>query len=91
MESSYSGDWTEPITSQHITTVDMQQVFNGRWESLTEKGHADCDSLLCSDILTPLTALGVPFDIDDHKGPIIQDKITSLDQVGGFYLHCAHF
>ena len=36
---------------------------------------------MCSDILTPLTALGVPFEIDDHKGPIIEHKITSLDEV----------
>ncbi len=36
---------------------------------------------LCSDILTPLTALGVPFEIDDHKGPIIENKITTLDEV----------
>ena len=34
-----------------------------------------------SDILTPLTALGVPFEIDDHKGPIIENKITTLDEV----------
>ncbi|CAL5229004.1 g12244 [Coccomyxa viridis] len=37
--------------------------------------------ILFSDILTPLTALGVPFEIDDHKGPIIENKITSLDEV----------
>ena len=36
---------------------------------------------ICSDILTPLTALGVPFEIDDHKGPIIENRISSLDEV----------
>jgi hypothetical protein len=34
-----------------------------------------------SDILTPLAALGVPFEIDDHKGPIIESPISRLDQV----------
>lgn len=40
--------------------------------------------LWCSDILTPLAAMGVPFEIDDHKGPIIERPISRLDQV----LHC---
>jgi uroporphyrinogen-III decarboxylase len=29
----------------------------------------------CSDILTPLPALGMPFEIDDLKGPIIEQPI----------------
>lgn len=32
-----------------------------------------------SDILTPLPAMGVAFDIDDHKGPIIEDPILSME------------
>ena len=35
----------------------------------------------CSDILTPLPALGVPFEIDDAKGPIIADPVRSMKQV----------
>lgn len=35
----------------------------------------------CSDILTPLPALGVPFEIDDAKGPIIADPVRSIEQV----------
>lgn len=35
-----------------------------------------------SDILTPLTALGVPFEIDDHKGPLIESPIHSIEQAG---------
>ena len=27
--------------------------------------------ILFSDILTPLPALGIPFEIDDYKGPIL--------------------
>jgi hypothetical protein len=34
-----------------------------------------------SDILTPLTALGVPFDIDDNKGPLIDNPIRTMEQV----------
>ena len=37
--------------------------------------------LCCSDILTPLPALGVPFEIDDVKGPIIAEPVRSLEQV----------
>ena len=43
--------------------------------------HAPDASCACSDILTPLTALGVPFEIDDHKGPIIENRISSIDEV----------
>jgi len=34
-----------------------------------------------SDILTPLAAVGVPFDIDDAKGPLIEEPVRSLEQV----------
>lgn len=36
---------------------------------------------MCSDILTPLPALGVPFEIDDIKGPLIANPVRTLDQV----------
>jgi hypothetical protein len=38
--------------------------------------------ILFSDILTPLPAVGVPFEIDDNKGPLIDDPIRSMEQVG---------
>ncbi|TKW15468.1 hypothetical protein SEVIR_5G238600v4 [Setaria viridis] len=37
--------------------------------------------ILFSDILTPLPAIGVPFDISDSKGPVIQSPVRSEDQV----------
>jgi uroporphyrinogen-III decarboxylase len=37
--------------------------------------------ILFSDILTPLPALGVEFEIDDAKGPILENTIRSMDQV----------
>ena len=38
-------------------------------------------SWLRSDILTPLAALGVPFDIDDTKGPLIEDTVRTMEEV----------
>lgn len=35
----------------------------------------------CSDILTPLPGLGVAFDIDDNKGPLIDNPIRTMEQV----------
>ncbi|XP_066314568.1 uroporphyrinogen decarboxylase 1, chloroplastic-like [Miscanthus floridulus] len=37
--------------------------------------------ILFSDILTPLPAIGVPFDISDSKGPVIQLPVRSEEQV----------
>lgn len=46
------------------------------WESFKPDGV-----ILFSDILTPLPALGVAFDIDDVKGPLIDNPIRTLEQV----------
>lgn len=35
--------------------------------------------ILFSDILTPLPAVGIPFDIDETKGPLIDSPIRSKD------------
>jgi uroporphyrinogen decarboxylase len=37
--------------------------------------------ILFSDILTPLPGMGIPFDIIESKGPIIDPPIRSLEQV----------
>jgi uroporphyrinogen decarboxylase len=37
--------------------------------------------ILFSDILTPLTGMGIPFDIVESKGPIIDPPIRSQAQV----------
>uniref|UniRef100_A0A804QUQ7 uroporphyrinogen decarboxylase n=1 Tax=Zea mays TaxID=4577 RepID=A0A804QUQ7_MAIZE len=39
--------------------------------------------ILFSDILTPLPAIGVPFDISDSKGPVIQSPVRSKEQIDG--------
>jgi len=35
--------------------------------------------ILFSDILTPLPAFGIDFDIDDDKGPLLDKPITSKE------------
>lgn len=37
--------------------------------------------ILFSDILTPLPGVGVSFEIDDNKGPLLDDPIRSAEQV----------
>uniref|UniRef100_A0A1D2A777 Uroporphyrinogen decarboxylase n=1 Tax=Auxenochlorella protothecoides TaxID=3075 RepID=A0A1D2A777_AUXPR len=37
--------------------------------------------IIFSDILTPLPALGIPFEIDDIKGPLIANPVRSQEQV----------
>jgi uroporphyrinogen decarboxylase len=41
--------------------------------------------ILFSDILTPLPAIGVDFEIDDHKGPILEDTIRSRDRLAALH------
>ena len=35
--------------------------------------------ILFSDILTPLPAIGIPFEIDDYKGPILDQPIRDAE------------
>jgi len=37
--------------------------------------------ILFSDILTPLTGIGIPFDIIESRGPVIDPPIRSLEQI----------
>ena len=37
--------------------------------------------ILFSDILTPLNAMGIPFEIDESKGPLIEDPVTQMDDL----------
>jgi hypothetical protein len=39
--------------------------------------------IMFSDILTPLTGLGVPFDILEKEGPVVSTPIRSLEAVRG--------
>lgn len=37
--------------------------------------------IIFSDILTPLPAFGIPFEIDDNKGPLLDNPIRSKEQL----------
>ena len=41
--------------------------------------------ILFSDILTPLPAIGVPFEIDDIKGPILDKPCRTAEQVAALH------
>lgn len=41
--------------------------------------------ILFSDILTPLPAIGIPFDIVESKGPIIDPPIRTAEQIDNLY------
>jgi uroporphyrinogen decarboxylase len=46
------------------------------WEAFRPDGV-----IIFSDILTPLNACGVPFEIDDNKGPLIEEPILDASGV----------
>lgn len=54
-------------TTDLIVEISLQP-----WESFHPDGV-----IIFSDILTPLPAFGVPFDIEDVRGPIIQTPLRS--------------
>ncbi|DBB16551.1 TPA: Uroporphyrinogen decarboxylase 2, chloroplastic [Trebouxia sp. C0006] len=58
-------------TTDLIVEISLQP-----WKSFKPDGV-----ILFSDILTPLPAFGVPFEIDDVKGPLIANPVRSLQQV----------
>lgn len=41
--------------------------------------------IMFSDILTPLPGMGIPFDIVESKGPVIDPPIRSLEQIEQLY------
>ena len=58
-------------TTDLITEITLQP-----WHSFKPDGL-----ILFSDILTPLPAIGVPFEIDDNKGPLIETPLRTMEQV----------
>lgn len=63
----------------------LHQPSNWRWTSQKTAGWpltpviVAVASLPRSDILTPLPAFGIPFEIDDDKGPLLDAPIRSTD------------
>ncbi|KAL3576581.1 hypothetical protein D5086_021864 [Populus alba] len=54
-------------TTDLIVEISLQP-----WEAFQPDGV-----IIFSDILTPLPAFGVPFDIEEVRGPVIQSPIRS--------------
>lgn len=60
-----------PSFRERSETTDLiVQISLQPWEAFRPDGV-----IVFSDILTPLPAFGVPFDIDEMKGPVIQSPI----------------
>ena len=47
--------------------------------------------IMFSDILTPLPAMGVEFDVVKGKGPLITDTLGSAARIGAFVEACSRF
>ncbi|XP_072995229.1 uroporphyrinogen decarboxylase 1, chloroplastic [Typha latifolia] len=62
-----------PSFRERSETVDLiVEISLQPWRAFGPDGV-----IIFSDILTPLPAIGVPFDISDAKGPIIQSPVRS--------------
>ncbi|XP_031386779.1 uroporphyrinogen decarboxylase 1, chloroplastic isoform X1 [Punica granatum] len=62
-------------TTDLIVEISLQP-----WEAFRPDGV-----ILFSDILTPLPAFGVPFDIEDDRGPVIQSPIRSEEGLNALH------
>ena len=54
-------------------------------QPLLQNANSPATRLPCSDILTPLPAFGIPFEIDDNKGPLLETPIRSAEQLKQLY------
>lgn len=62
-----------PSFRERSETTDLiVQISLQPWEAFRPDGV-----IIFSDILTPLPAFGVPFDIEEVRGPVIQSPIRS--------------
>ncbi|KAK8300294.1 hypothetical protein V6Z11_D05G374200 [Gossypium hirsutum] len=71
-------------TTDLIVEISLQP-----WEAFRPDGV-----IIFSDILTPLPAFGVPFDIEEVSGPVIQSPIRSEDDLKALHpidLEMLHF
>ncbi|KAG6421399.1 hypothetical protein SASPL_117950 [Salvia splendens] len=66
-----------PSFRERSETTDLiVQISLQPWEAFRPDGV-----IIFSDILTPLPAFGVPFDIEDVRGPVIQSPIRSEEDL----------
>jgi len=72
-----SSSYPFPSSLSSSETTDLiVEISLQPWRSFRPDGV-----ILFSDILTPLPALGVPFEIDDAKGPLIDSPIRTMEGV----------
>lgn len=66
-----------PSFRERSETTDLiVQISLQPWEAFRPDGV-----IIFSDILTPLPAFGVPFDIEEVRGPVIQSPIRSEEDL----------
>lgn len=68
--------FTSSITSALSTSLLLCPVYHQPWRAFKTDGV-----IFFSDILTPLPALGIEFDVIKGKGPRIESPIRSREQV----------
>jgi len=71
LSKKYPGFRERSETTDLIVEITLQP-----WHSFKPDGL-----ILFSDILTPLNAMGIPFEIDESKGPLIEDPVTQMDDL----------
>jgi uroporphyrinogen decarboxylase len=66
-----------PSFRERSETVDLiTEITLQPWRAFQPDGV-----ILFSDILTPLPAIGIPFEIDDYKGPILDQPVRDMKAV----------
>ena len=75
LSQKYPGFRQRSETTDLIVEITLQP-----WHSFKPDGL-----ILFSDILTPLNAMGIPFEIDETKGPIIDDPVKTMDDLKGIH------
>jgi uroporphyrinogen decarboxylase len=75
LSEKYPGFRERSETTDLIVEISLQP-----WNAFRPDGV-----IIFSDILTPLTAIGIDFEIDENKGPIIDSPIQTQDD-----LSCLH-
>ena len=68
LSAKYPGFRQRSETTDLIVDITLQP-----WRSFKPDGL-----ILFSDILTPLNAMGIPFEIDETKGPVVDDPVREM-------------
>jgi uroporphyrinogen decarboxylase len=66
----------QALAKRHPSFRERSEITLQPWRAFAPDGV-----ILFSDILTPLPSIGVPFDISDSKGPVVQSPVRTEGQV----------